>query len=65
MRYTESHHKHILPEPTIRIPLLSGFNRIAISLALNANSFSDIILSLLFSNFSIFAGLICVPMDKR
>lgn len=58
------HHVLTLPEPTIRILLLSGFNRIAVSLDLNENSFSDSIFSLLFSNFSIFAGLICVPIDK-
>ena len=51
-------HTLILPEPTIRISLLSGFKRIAISSALNENILSDKILSLLFPNFSIFAGLI-------
>lgn len=53
-----NHHTLILPEPTIRIPLLSGFKRIAISPALNENILSDKILSLLLPNFSIFAGLI-------
>ena len=52
------YHTLILPEPTIRISLLSGFKRIAISPALNENILSDKILSLLFPNFSIFAGLI-------
>jgi len=52
------YHTPILPEPTIRISLLSGFKRIAISPALNENILSDKILSLLFPNFSIFAGLI-------
>ena len=52
------YHTLILPEPTIRISLLSGFKRIAISPALNENILSDKILTLLFPNFSIFAGLI-------
>ena len=48
----------ILPPPTIRISLLSGFKRIAISPALNENILSDKILSLLLSNFCIFTDLI-------
>jgi hypothetical protein len=52
------YHILILPEPTIRISLLSGFKRIAMSPALNENTLSDKILSLLFSNFCIFADLI-------
>ena len=52
------YHTLVLPEPTIRISLLSGFKRIAISPSLNENILSVKILSLLFPNFSIFAGLI-------
>ena len=55
---TQRYHTLILPEPAIRIPLLSGFKRIATSPALNENILSDKILSLLSPNFSIFAGLI-------
>jgi hypothetical protein len=62
---TQGYHTLTLPEPAIRIPLLSGFKRIATSPALNENILSDKILSLLSPNFSIFAGLIRVPMDKR
>ena len=54
----QGYHTQVLPEPTIRIPLLSGFKRIATSPALNENILSDKILSLLSPNFSIFAGLI-------